>query len=97
MHGGELHWVVLHANPGGIEEESKNLRVGLGGRAGEGVQDAEHQDSADEGVKQVEDPGAHHESKKEELSLRSHESQGTVEGPENGIASASHNIHKEMK
>ena len=53
----KLHRVVLHAEPGGIEDQPEHLRVGPSGPAGERVEHTEDEDSVEKRVQEIEYSG----------------------------------------
>ena len=66
---GELHRVVLRAEPCGREQKSQNLRIGFGGPPGQEVEKQEHQQTAEQAVEEIEGGRAKAHGEEEELSL----------------------------
>src|SRR5260370_39614820 len=65
----ELHRVVLRAEPCGRQKKSQNLRIGLGGPAGQEVEQQKYQQPAEQTVEKVEGGRAQAHGEEEKLSL----------------------------
>src|SRR5437899_2741836 len=86
--GAELHGVVLRAKSCGRQQKSQNLRVGLGGPAGQEVQQQKHQQSAEQAVEKVEGGGAKAHGEEEKLSLGSEDRQWPGQRPMDSVDSS---------
>jgi hypothetical protein len=67
--GAELHRIVLRTKSCSGEQKSQNLRIGLGGPAGQEVQQQKYQQPAEQTVEQVESGCAQAHGEEEKLSL----------------------------
>src|ERR1700722_2712235 len=75
----ELHRIVLAAKAGGGQQKSQNLRIGLGGPAGQEVEKKKHEQTAEQAVEQVESRGAKAHGEEKEFSLRPEDGQRPIE------------------
>jgi hypothetical protein len=66
---GEFHRVVLRPDSCRRQQESQNLRVGLGGPSSHKIEQQEHQQAPEQAVEQVERGRTEAHSEEEEFSL----------------------------
>src|SRR5437899_12745020 len=84
--------VVLGAKAACIEDEPKNLRVGLGCPARKEIQESGHKEAAEQAVQQVKDGRSHGDRDKEQLSLRAQDSEWPVEGSIDRVGALRHEL-----
>src|SRR5229473_1032426 len=87
--GAELHRVVLRAESSGRQQKSQNLRIGLGGPAGQKVEQQEHHQPAKQTIEQVERGRAKAHGEEEELSLGAEDRQWPGKRPMHSVNSSS--------
>src|SRR5207245_10154183 len=85
---GELHRVVLRAESCGRQQKSQDLRIGLGGPAGQEVEQQKHHQPAEQTVEQVEGGRAKAHGEEKELSLSPEYRQWTGQRPMHSVDSS---------
>src|SRR6266478_10136300 len=86
--GCELHRVVLSAELCGRQQKSQNLRIGLGGPAGQEVEQQKHHQAAEQTIEQVEGGRTKAHGEEEELSLGAENRQWPGQRPMHSVDSS---------